>query len=421
MRRPTGRDTLGRRRRRPGVVLIYVSVFLVMLLAFVALAVDMGRVQSARTELGATADGSARASVWLVPTLNFTAAQDRAISLASRNKADGTSVTLDRTLDIEFGVWRRTTGTFTVLTGTARAGANAVRVTPRRTSGRGNPISLSFAAVLNRTTMDVQASAVAMIRGGYSTQGHGLGIVGINSISLNGTTTTDSYNATTGAYGAGTAHPGGSIASNGSISLVGTVDINGDARPGPDVGDTLSVNSNSDISGWRAPLDAELLYPPATLGSYNNTPIAASLDKTGSFNVSGKQTVSIPGGTYYVQDLTLKSNQTISVQGPVKIYVNGNVDLTGSITVNQGLPANFEIVVLGSGTVNLGGGSQLYAHVYAPLSDVTIHGTQDSFGLFGTVIGKTLSILGNSAIHYDESAAYPGTALPGQFWVELVQ
>ena len=51
-------------------------------------------------------------------------------------------------------------------------------------------------------------------------------------------------------------------------------------------------------------------------------------------------------------------------------------------------------------SVDVGGNSELSAHIYAPLSDVRLHGTP---GFYGWVIGKTLEMLGNSEIHYDES------------------
>lgn len=411
---------------RSGLTLVYVAVALAVLVGFVALGVDMGRMFLGRSELEAAADASSRAAVWAVPTLDFTDAQDRAISVAAANTADGTSVALDRTLDIEFGIWRRATRTFQVLTGDARVAANAVRTTPRRLNSRGNAMKLDFAPAVGRSRAEIQASAIAMIRGGWKYRGSGMGIVGIDSVTLNGTTSTDSYNATLGAYDPATANDGGSIASNGDISLVGTVDINGDVRVGPAVDDTLSVNSNSDITGWQAPLDEELVYPPATLpaaGTYDNTPLinAGYLDKENDFVLTGKTTATIPSGVFLVRDLDLRANQSIQTTGPVKIYVTGTVDMTGSISVNAGLPGNFEIIVIGSGSVQLGGGSQLYAQVYAPQSSVTIHGTSSEFGLFGAVVGRTLEVLGNSAIHYDESLGYRPTGIPDEFYVELVR
>ena len=411
---------------RSGLTLVYVAVALAVLVAFVALGVDMGRMFLGKSELEAAADASARASVWAVPTLDFTDAQDRAISVAAANTADGTSVALDRALDIEFGIWRRGTRTFEVLTGDARAAANAVRTTSRRLNSRGNAMQLDFAPAIGRNRAEIQASAIAMIRGGWRYRGSGMGIVGIDAMTLNGTTTTDSYNATVGAYTPATANDGGSIASNGDITLVGTVHINGDVRPGSGTDDSLSVNSNSTVDGWRAPLDEELVYPPATTpaaGEYNNAPLttAGYLDRENDFVLTGKATATIPAGVFLVRDLDLRANQQIQTTGAVKIYVTGSVDMTGSVSVNTGLPANLEIIVIGSGSVRLGGGSQLYAQIYAPLSEVTVHGTSSEFGLFGAVIGKTLNVLGNSAIHYDESLGYRPVGIPDEFYVELVR
>lgn len=408
------------RPARRGVALAYTAVVMIVFFGFIALAIDAGRLLMASTELQTGADGGARAAIWRVPLLDFEGAQSLAVSTAAANEAAGQSIVVDSSADIEFGIWRRTLRTFEVLPEDEWHTANAVRVTATRLASRSQAVPFAFASLLGQQSGDARASAVAMIRGGWR-YGGGVGIVGLSSISMNGTTLTDSYNASTGVYDAATARDHGTIASNGDIQLVGTVDINGNAHAGPDVEDTLSVNSNSDISGWRAPLEQDMVFSPASLpASHNNSAIALYMNSSGDFIQNGKTTMTVPGGTYVVRDLDLRANQTINVTGQVTIYVTGSVDMTGSIRVNQGLPSNLRIYVVGSGSVELGGGSQLYSHIYAPQSDVTIHGTSNTFGLFGSVISNNLTIKGNSAIHYDESAGFD-SGIADDFYVELVK
>lgn len=355
--------------------------------------------------------------------------------------------------DLVFGTWIRSTGTFIPrLTDAGLVYANAVRVTTHRSSERENPLPMTFASIVGFTEADVSASSIAMIRGGWKYRGHGFGVVGLDWIQLNGTTRTDSYNPLEGPY-APTEHEdgvyhndGGGIATNGYIDLVGTTDVYGDARygPDPDTQDTdyISTNTNSTVTGWQAPLDAELEYPPAVAPSINDNVIltnAGLLDNKNSIKVTGSGAVVIPGGTpedpniYVLNDLTLQTNTTVTIDGAVEIYVLGDTDITGNIIVNNvagaahPLPANFKLFAVDAdgdglaGDVELGGGSSLFAQVYAPQSNVIIHGTGGEAGLFGAVVGKTINIKGNSAIHYDESTDWNMHPEMDEFWVELVR
>jgi hypothetical protein len=47
--------------------------------------------------------------------------------------------------------------------------------------------------------------------------------------------------------------------------------------------------------------------------------------------------------------------------------------------------------------------TQTNAHIMAPLANVTFHGNNSSGDFYGWVVGKTLTVTGNSNLHYDES------------------
>lgn len=455
------------RKRRHGVALVWLALSMVALVGLVALGIDMGRIQLTRTELQTTADASARAAVWPVPALQFADGQARAQALMDANDAGGAAIGFDVDQDdLQFGIWWRNTGTFEPLYGEDRVHANAVLVRDWRHTDRGNPLPMGFATALGFDQADIGAAAVALIRGGSRSSGHGWGIFGIDYIRSNGTTLTDSYDPTVAAYNAATAGDGGGIATNGYLEVIGTSDINGDARWGPDGNispdtDYLDVWPNATVTGWRAPLDEDILFPPAQIpASYNNQPlISAGLIGGGKggggkgggkgggsggsggggggsggstdINLSGNSTNTMPGGTagnpnvYVVNNFTMRGNATLTIDGPVEIYVTGDLDLSGGTVTNDGdgaawpLPSNLKIFMVGNGTVNLGGGSALHAQIYAPQSEVVIHGTGGSFGLFGAVVGLSIDIKGNSAIHYDGSK-FVGQPEPDDFWVELV-
>src|SRR4051812_792876 len=124
------------RRRQRGLAAYYTIILMTVMCLFCSLAVDLGRVQLVKMELHSSADAAALAGAASLGD-GVSAAEDSAVAVAAQNKADGSAVTLDRATDIELGKWTASTNTFQPLAGAARSSANAVRVTARRTNGRG--------------------------------------------------------------------------------------------------------------------------------------------------------------------------------------------------------------------------------------------------------------------------------------------
>jgi hypothetical protein len=106
----------GRRDER-GVAIVFVALFLLACLWFVSLAIDVGKVMAARTQLQAAADAAALA---------------------------GASA-IDPLADVEF------------------PSPNQVKVTVRRTEATGNPVLLHFAQTLGLASLSVTADATAEI------------------------------------------------------------------------------------------------------------------------------------------------------------------------------------------------------------------------------------------------------------------
>lgn len=145
--------------RSHGVTLIYATFALIALSAVSSLAVDWGRVQLVKSELRAAADAAACAAV-----LQVDGGVDTAIAIAkaaaAENVVDGAPLVLTDA-DIEFGEWDEDTQAFTVLTGTDRADADAIRIRAVRSNGRGNAVPLLFGAFIGRSKQDVEVYAIA--------------------------------------------------------------------------------------------------------------------------------------------------------------------------------------------------------------------------------------------------------------------
>jgi Flp pilus assembly protein TadG len=140
---------------RKGVSLVYTSFAIFVVSGFMSFALDLGRVRTAKAELQTAADAAARAAAQKL-NVSTTAAATAATAVAAENKVEGATVALAAS-DIETGLWNAATQTFTL----SATNANAVRITAKRTSARGNPISLVFGQLIGRPTIDLTASAIA--------------------------------------------------------------------------------------------------------------------------------------------------------------------------------------------------------------------------------------------------------------------
>jgi Flp pilus assembly protein TadG len=152
-----------RRNRSRGQGLIYVVVALPIMFGFCSLAVDFGRAEVTKTELMRAADAAARYGALGLANGTSTASSN-AIATAALNNADGSTVVLQSS-DILTGSWNASTHTFT--SGTSNP--TAVQVTAQRTAARGNAVATMFAAVVGCSSIDVHATAVAVVTLGTST------------------------------------------------------------------------------------------------------------------------------------------------------------------------------------------------------------------------------------------------------------
>jgi hypothetical protein len=149
---------------------------------------------------------------------------------------------------------------------------------------------------------------------------------------------------------------------------------------------------------------------PGACGSYTAGPTtwitgAYTYDAVkGNLTVSGGGTATLAGGTYCFNNVTVSGGSTLVINGqtgPVKISVTGKfVDSGGSLQNTSQIPANLQVTssYTGSNGVTVSGSSATYLSIYAPGTDVTVSGGGP---LYGSLVGKTLTVSGNSAIHED--------------------
>ncbi len=152
------------RSRRRGTAMIYIMVSLVAMLGFCSFAVDLGRVQTAKTEIRRGADAAARvAAAYLSqesPTATSGPVQTNAEAMARQNKVDGSPLLLSDS-NVVIGSWD-TTHTPPLFTkgGTPNPSAgiySAVQISAVR------QIPLLFGSILGARNCNVTATSTAAL------------------------------------------------------------------------------------------------------------------------------------------------------------------------------------------------------------------------------------------------------------------
>lgn len=396
-------------KRRPGFTAIYSVLLMIALCAFVSLAVDYARVQLAKSELLAAVDAAAR---YASTGLSDSTAVTKAISAAADNKVDGKSLVLT-SADVTTGYWNDTTDAFTA----GGTPVNAVKISARRSSASGNGIPLLFMSILGRSSCDVSATAIALST--TTTSGPDYGWVGLGWNNHSGGTVVDSYSSASGAYASGTAGNSG-LTCNSSLNINGSITIKGDVNYGPSGG--ISINPPASITGNRTRMTANVSFPTVTVGTYSSSNNNSSISGSGytfdgtNLQVNSGGVVNFPAGVFYVPNLVVNSggaiNYTATGTSKTVIYTqnftfSGSQKQNGSTTTLS--PANFQLLMYGSGGLNINAQTDFYGDVYAPNTALNI----SSRAMFGRGVFSGINNSGAS-FHQDKSlSAYFGTPTGG--------
>ena len=238
------------------------------------------------------------------------------------------------------------------------------------------------------------------------------------SISMNGSPSisTDSYNSANGPYDSNTAGANGDVATDsiagGAVNLTGNVTIHGDVVVGPygNPATVISTGSNVTITGTTS----------AALEPQNPQPITTSVNSEGDLTVGSQTNYVLQAGTHRFSSINVSGGGMVTALGPVKIYVDGSVSVSGNGIITAGdAPPNFQIYVTTNSTFSISGNGNVYAAIYAPNAVVSNTGNGE---LFGAVVASTYTQSGNGQIHYDEAlknvSGDIGNAVDLKTWVE---
>jgi len=149
-----------------GSILVFVTISLVALLGFAALATETGRAWQAKSQLQAAADAAALAGAGSLLSSDFTsvdeaAARTAATTYGAQHKALGTNLTI-AAADVEVGSWDMASRTFTAMPGNTDPDVmRAVRVITRRDNTLNGPIDTVLGRAMGVNSITVNTDAVA--------------------------------------------------------------------------------------------------------------------------------------------------------------------------------------------------------------------------------------------------------------------
>ncbi len=224
------------------------------------------------------------------------------------------------------------------------------------------------------------------------------------SIKLTGGTFIDSYNSNDGTYQNTQKNSGANVATNAvtasAVYVDGSVKINGIATIGP--GGTPS--STVYFPPWYGNVVTNYITGGVAVAAeaqtYDPVP-AAPVASSGAFQSSTYLTTYLPAGTYHYSSYEIRGSGSVQAQGPVIIFVDGDVKIAGAgFGTQDNVPANFQLYVTGNHQVTIEGSGAFYGTIYAPDSDVAITGNG---GVYGAVVSKSTTLSGSGKIHFDEA------------------
>lgn len=292
------------------------------------------------------------------------------------------------------------------------------------------------------------------------------------SLTFSGGVLVASYDSKNATLSGGNVVPdayGGDIGSNGNLNESGGATVDGTmSTPRTGVGncasggvDAWTDSGKATVSGCNAPPPASCVkgglvnlsqptvfttpalpnpLPPTTNIQITSNSTCSSLGITGcsgsagnlilapgsygNINLSGGAQVTLsPGGNYAINSINVSGNSTISPGAtngsPVIINIAGQgqsnpLNFSGQAITNVNssgvpVPINMQFVYAGTNTLNLSGGSQSAATIYAPNAPINLSG--GSVWL-GSIIGSTINDSGGVSVYYDRELSGSSAGVP---------
>lgn len=245
----------------------------------------------------------------------------------------------------------------------------------------------------------------------------------------------DPAKSTNGFYDPAKRQENGHIATNGPVINLGSAHIYGDASTnGGEVFNASNVTGEIRDDFYQQLFDVirPTMTPDAgtpssvtgttTIVAKSGTPTQVILS---TLSLSGQSTLRFQGaadGSDTFVQVLVNGNVSMSGQGRIildpgvhaRFFVVGDGDFTGNGVANPNTPLNMQIYgvirVSGdpNGSIKVAGNGGFRGTVYAPNYDITMVGGGNTDSIYGGFVGKSVTMTGHQAVHYDEALSDGG-------------
>ncbi len=238
------------------------------------------------------------------------------------------------------------------------------------------------------------------------------GLYADDSVLIENSVSTDSYNSDSGSYASTVVDAYGSVGSNGTITMENNPTIAGDvmsATPGginitgngTVLGDTSSTAPELDFSNLidQNDFDNARSVSMAPLGMSGSYTYNAS---TQNLRVSKDWVMTLQSGVYFFNNIEMDINSQIVLApgAKVQIYMTGDLTMRNKSMVNHnGKPSSFELYSTGS-KFSMEQSTEFTGAVIAPNVNFTLDNYVD---FYGAMLANTIDLGNNPRFHYDRS------------------
>ncbi|MFQ5803130.1 MAG: PilX N-terminal domain-containing pilus assembly protein [Candidatus Methylomirabilales bacterium] len=245
-----------------------------------------------------------------------------------------------------------------------------------------------------------------------------VGLFGLDLVELAGTQV-DSYDSTQGPYDPLNPGTKGHIHSNNRFKFWSNNTVNGDVHlVGPaieesGVNNTINGSTNPGVASNNVVTDVS--YPACTNATGISPPAAFIFDPLDcDLTVLAGATVTFDQGTHSFHKITVESDASLAVTGPVQIYMTGQFKAYNGAVINTSqIPANLMIFSSYDGIDGLGtdamymdnGTGEFYAGIYALNGEVEFQNAALGWQIYGAIVAKHIDIENGAQFHYDVALA----------------
>ncbi len=211
------------------------------------------------------------------------------------------------------------------------------------------------------------------------------GFVGLGWMNINGPLTVQAWDSATG------------LAASGSAWAVAQTKGPSNLNSGVSIEGELQTSGGVSMNG--ATVSKGLNALPAGFGNFPMPVTPPGAKAMGNYNGPAGGTETFPAGIYYFDSFTVPMGKTVIFSGPVEIYVNGSINLSGTVVTQGNLPSNLKIYNVSGGGVDIGSNpsSSLYASIYAPSSPFNLGGRS----FYGSLITGGINVNSAFDMHID--------------------